>query len=57
MAYLLHGLYDWYRDLMDNQSGECMICIIEIIKGNPFTKELNSYLDNSIYAHILQSVY
>lgn len=25
MAYLLHGLYDWYRDLMDNQSGECII--------------------------------
>lgn len=22
MAYLLHGLYDWYRDLMDNQSGK-----------------------------------
>lgn len=27
MAYLLHGLYDWYRDLMDNQSGKFIIYI------------------------------
>lgn len=21
MAYILHDIYDWYRDLMDNKSG------------------------------------